>query len=158
MMRSQRAASIAAAAVGFAVGGSLTLLLLVSYDDNWTWVSNLTAVGWTSTLVPSLVTLAFTALSSAWAWRVLSPDRREGWLLPVALGSWWFTWWLVPSNLAVLGIDAAQSIDWDRTTAPPDTVLWIVASMVAVVSWLVTLLLWYGRRHDRKTSSPIAAR
>lgn len=157
-MKPQLAASSAIAATGFAAGGVLTVLLLASYDNNWTWVSHLTAAGWVSTLVPSLVALAFTALSSAWAARVLSPDRRERWLLPIALGSWWFTWWLVPSNLAVLGIDAAQNIDWDRTTAPPDTVLWIVGSLVAVISWLVTLLLWYGRRHDSKPSDPIAAR
>lgn len=143
-----RKTSAAAAAVGFASGGLLTVLLLMSYDSTWSWVANLTAKGWSSTLVPSLIALALTTVSSVWAWRVLSAEPRTRWLLPVALGTWWFSWWLVPGNLAVLGIDASQNIDWDSTTAPPDTIVWISASTIAAICWLATLTTWYGRRRD----------
>lgn len=145
--------AICAAAMGFAVGGLLTFLLLISYDPDWAWISNLTASGWAGTLVPSVVALAIAMLSSVWAWKVLlAPTHRSGWLLPVALGSWWFTWWLVPSNLAVLGIDAAQGIDWDTTEAPPDTALWVVALSIGAAIWLLTLLLWYARRRDGESA------
>lgn len=152
-MATPRVTAIAVAIVGCAVGGLLTVLLLASYDSSWGWLSELTAVGWASTLVPSLIALAITTLSSVWAYRVFSPERRGAWLLPVALGAWWFTWWLVPSNFAVLGLDAAYTIDWDATAAPPDTLVWILGVLISVVTWLATLLLWYGRRHDRGVTS-----
>lgn len=149
-MKPFRIGALTAAAICFLLGGVLTYLLLVSYDSGWVWVGNLTGSGWGSILMPSALTLALVGGSSVWAWRVFGPQSRSRWVLPVALGSWWFTWWLVPSNLAILGIDASQNLDWDATLVPPDTVLWAIGSVLAVATWLVTLTIWYGRRADAR--------
>lgn len=143
-MRRLAVFALLAAVGGFLLGATLTWLLWVGRDPGWSWVLTLSAAGWVEALLLSAISLAVVIASSVWAWRVLLPEPRGGWFLPVALASWWLTWWLVPGNLIAATIGTA-----DGAAPPADFVVWITALPFALMAWLITLLLWYGRRRDR---------
>jgi hypothetical protein len=144
--------ALAAAAGGLALGGALSLLLFASRDTGWAWLTYWTATEWLYVLLVSSITLSMLLLWSWFAWRVLIRERSLGWVIPIALWSWWLNWWLIPSNLVVVNIVSEESTP-NPELAPNDYWLLMVALLVGVLTSLTTLAVGLAQRLERGSAA-----